>query len=268
MLAYVTCLLAAAPVQGRFALEVAGIPVAELRLSVSGDLYTYESTHFLEEGPRERRVQLELEEGQPLPETLALLRRPKPGCRDVIEERDRKLEQLCVTRSVPGEVSGTLENQAFTARYDSNDALTAITVGSAKWVAVPQPVQPPTENPFVTGIAVPEGALRLEPPLEGAKWLTQPPLGTGKEDRRARCLVLAREETAKNPAARLSAGLVIEDGRAYPHAWVTSKGVATDPSVLAGDPTLERRRYLELPKAKSGDFYLRLFDGAVRLVAK
>jgi hypothetical protein len=81
-------------------------------------------------------------------------------------------------------------------------------------------------------------------------------------------LILAREEVAKKPGAEVALGLVIEDGRAYPHAWVTTKGVATDPSVIKGDPILETRRYLELPKAKSGDFYLRFFDGAARLVAK
>ena len=268
VLAVLTCLLAAAPLEGRFALEIAGLPVAELRVSVSGDLYLYESTHFLEEGPQERRVEIKLTEGSPPPEVLALLRRPRTGCRDVLEERGRKLERLCITKSAAGEVTGTLEKESFTATYDAADALTSIKVGSAKWVAVPKAVQPSNENPFVRGIAVPPGELRLDPPLEGAKWLTRPPIGTGSEDRRARCLVLAREELAKKPGSTLSVGLVIEGGRAYPHAWVTQNKVASDPSVLPNDPILRARRYLELPQAKSGDFYLRFFDGAARLVAK
>jgi hypothetical protein len=268
VIAVVSVLLAAAPVQARFALEVAGLPLAELRVTVSNNVYIYESTHFLEEGPRERRVELELKEGTPQPEVLALLRRPKMGCRDVLEERERKLEKLCITKSVPGEVTGTIAKETFTASYDSNDALTSITVGSARWFAVAQAVQPPTQSPFVQGVAVPPGELRLDPPVEGAKWLAKAPIGTGKEGRRARCLILAREEAAKRPGATVSVGLVIEDGRAYPHAWVTQKGAAFDPSVLEGDPILKQRRYLELPKAKSGDFYLRFFDGAARLVAK
>ena len=44
----------------------------------------------------------------------------------------------------------------------------------------------------------------------------------------------------------------------------TAKG-AEDPSVLPDDEVLTRRRYLEVPVAQSGDFYLRLFDGAVQL---
>ena len=130
VIAYVACLLAAAPVQGRFALEVAGLPVAELRVSVTNDLYVYESTHFLEEGPTEHRIELPLKKGEPLPEVLALLRRPKTGCTDVLEERDRKLEKLCISRSIAGEAVGTINQEPFTARYDSTDLLTAITVGS------------------------------------------------------------------------------------------------------------------------------------------
>jgi hypothetical protein len=255
-------------VQGRFALEVAGLPVAELRVSLVGELYVYEATHFLEEGPSEHRVELQLKEGEPRPEVLALLRRPKTGCTEVLEERERRLEQLCISRSVAGEAVGTIDKEPFTARYDASDALTAITVGSATWIAAPQAVQPPTESPFVQGVAVPTGKLRLEPPVEGAKWLTRSPVGTGTEYRRDRCLVLAREEAANRPGAEVTVGLVIEGGRAYPHAWVTQKGQAFDPSVFTGDPILMKRRYLEIPKAKSGDFYLRFFDGAVRLVAK
>jgi hypothetical protein len=35
--------------------------------------------------------------------------------------------------------------------------------------------------------------------------------------------------------------------------------------VLPDDEVLSRRRYLEVPVAKSGDFFLRLFDGALQL---
>lgn len=268
VIAVVACLLAAAPVQARFALEVAGLPVAELRISVTGDLYVYESTHFLEEGPREHHVEITLKEGNAAPEVLALLHRPKLGCIDVLEERGKQLEKLCITRSVAGEAVGTINKQMFTARYDPADTLTGISVGSAKWIAAPQPVQPPGESPFVHGLAVPPGELRLDPPLEGAKWLSKAPIGVGQEDLRRRCLLLARDEVTRRPGSEIAVGLVIEDGRAYPHAWVTQKGASFDPSVVAGDPILVKRRYLQIPNAKSGEFYLRLFDGAVRLVAK
>lgn len=273
-------LLAAAPAEGRFVLEVAGLPVAELRVSVTGDRYLYESTHFLEEGPRERRVELSLVTLAAEPEVLALIRRPKPGCRDVLEERSRKVEKLCVDRTAggedlggtpqPGEVSGTIAAESFVAHYDEAGALSDITVGSARWFAAPKPVAPPLESPFVRGLSVPPGPLHLEPPVPGARWLARSPLGVGKEDRvgRVRCLVLAREEAARRPKSRVAVGVVIEDGHAFPHAWLEDGGLALDPSVLGGDPVLSQRRYLEVPVEQSGAFFLRLFDGAVRLKAK
>ena len=80
--------------------------------------------------------------------------------------------------------------------------------------------------------------------------------------------MLAREEAARRPTARLSVGLVIEGGRAFPHAWLNEGGAAYDPSVLEGDPVLATRRYLEVPAEQSGSFFLRLFDGAVKLKAR
>jgi hypothetical protein len=270
VIALVLSLLAAAPVEGRFVLEVAGLPVAELRVSASGDRYLYESTHFLEEGPRERRLELSLSTLAAEPEVLALIHRPKPGCRDVLEERARLLEQLCVVTSTQGEVSGTIAGEAFVAHYDEAGVLGDITVGSARWLAAGKPVAPPPESPFVRGLAVPAGVLHLEPAVTGAKWLTRAPVGIGQAERvgRVRCLVLAREEAARRPKSRVAVGLVIEAGRAFPHAWLAEGENAFDPSVLAKDPLLAQRRYLEVPVEQSGAFYLRLFDGAVRLKAK
>lgn len=264
-------ILAAAPVEARrFVLEVAGIPVAELRVSVSTNQYVYESTHYLEEGPREHKVTLRLKKGEPLPEVLALLHRPRLGCRDVLEERTRVLEQLCVETSDPSVVRGTIAGEAFEAHYDSAELLFAITVGSAKWFEMDAPTAPPPESPFVRGVAVPPGALTLDPPVPDARWLTRAPEGVGTPEQvgRVRCLVLARAEQARRPGSQVSVGLVIEGGRAYPHAWVTEGGRAFDPSVLEGDAILAARRYLEVPAEHAGSFFLRLFDGALKLKAK
>ncbi len=263
-------LLTAAPVEARFVLEVGALPVAELRISVKGERYFYNATHFLEEGLREHHVELTLGKG-PQPEVLALLRRPKPGCREVLEERTRVLEELCVERAEGHEVAGTIAGEAFVATYDAAQQLIGITVGSARWAAAPRPVTPPLESPFVRGVKVPSGALVLDPPVNGARWLSLVPRGTGKPDTvgRVRCLVLARSQSARKPGSTVSVGLVVEDGRAYPHAWLTeANGDAVDPSVLPDDPILSSRRYLEIPRDVSGSFFLRFFDGAVRLKAK
>jgi len=270
VIALVLSVLAVAPVEARFGLEVAGFPVAELRVSVSGDRYIYQARHFLEEGPRTRVIELKLRSDAPVPEVLALLHKPLAGCQIVLEERTGKLERLCVERTNPGIAEGTLEKETFVAHYDDQELLTDITVGSAHWTRATALTKPPAENPFVRGVSVTSGDLELDPPMPEARWLTKPPRGVGrpKSVGRVRCLVLAREEAARRPRSKVSVGLVIEEGRAYPHAWVTENGGASDPSVLEGDPLLATRRYLEIPVEQSGSFYLRFFDGAVRLKAK
>ena len=256
-------LLAAAPVDARFVLEVSGFPLAELHVRVDGEQWIYEATHFLEEGPRVKRLELPLRNGTP--EVLALMTPPTRGCQDVIEERTGAVEKLCVATRTATTASGTLDAQPFTARY-AEGGLREITVGSATWRRVSQPTAPPRdESPFIAGVPAP--GLTLSPPVAGAKWLAKNPRGTGAADDlgRTRCLVLARRAVKEQPGARVSVGLVVENGRAYPHAWVTTASGAEDPSVLPDDEVLTRRRYLEVPLAKSGDFYLRLFDGAVQL---
>ncbi len=262
--------LAATPVSGRFVLEVEGLPVAELRVTSDGARYVYEATHFLDEGPAETRFEFALATLPAPPEVLTLLSRPAPGCREVLEERTRALETLCVEGPARKAVTGTIAGDRFVAHYDAKHALRDIKVGSASWRAVSTATTPPLESPFTRGVAVEEGALRLEPAVAGARWLTTAPLGVGSEDElgRARCLVLSRRALEGHPQRRLAVGLVIEAGRAFPHAWVVEADRALDPSVAAGDEVLQRRQYLELPKARSGVFYLQLFDGAVKLVPR
>lgn len=255
--------LAAAPVDERFVLEVSGFPLAELHVRVDGEAWVYESTHFLEEGPQQRVTRLALNKGTP--EVLALLTPPAPGCQEVVEERTEANEKLCVAKSNATSASGTLNDAKFTARY-AKGTLSEITVGSARWKRVLEPARPDaSENPFVKGVPAP--GLKLTPAFAGAKWLDKNPIGTGDDENvgRTRCLVLARRVVDSAPGAKVSVGLVVENGRAYPHAWVTTPTGAQDPSVLPGDEVLKTRRYLEVPVDKSGDFFLKLFDGAIQL---
>lgn len=264
MVALLLLSLAAAPTSGRFVLEVSGVPVAELRVFSDGTQYTYEATHFLDEGPAESRFTFVLRELTAPPEVLTLLTRPAVGCRDVTEERTKKHESLCVEAGD----TGTIDGQRYTARYDAKGRLAEITVGPAHWTATSSPTAPPAQSPFAKGVAVPEGASRLEPAVKGARWLTLAPVGIAPPEDvgRTRCLLLARRALEGHPARRLAVGLVIEDGRAYPHAWVVEGNRALDPSVEADDEVLQRRRYLEVPREKSGLFFLQLFEGTQRVV--
>ena len=264
VLALLLVSLSAAPTSGRFVLEVSGVPVAELRVCSDGTQYTYEATHFLDEGPAESSFTFVLAELTAPPEVLTLLTRPAVGCRDVTEERTGKHESLCVDAGD----TGTIDGQRYTARYDAQGRLASITIGPVRWTATSRPTAPPAQGPFARGVAVPEGSSRLEPAVKGARWWTRPPLGIAAPEDvgRTRCLLLARRALEGHPERRLAVGLIIEAGRAYPHAWVVEGNRALDPSVEKDDEVLQRRRYLEVPRGKSGLFFLQLFEGTQRVV--
>lgn len=265
--------LTAAP--QRYLLTLGGVPMAELRVEVSRRTYRYASTHFLEEGPKERSRVFTLDaKGRVdglVPEVLALMKMPAVGCADVLEEVARAPERLCVTVVDDGVATGTVAGKPFTARYDAHGQLTRFEVGAARWDATTKPAKaPPAEaNPFTRGFDLvgTSGAVTLKPALEGARRLTTPPEGVGDERSvgRLRCLVAARRFVESHAGAELVLGLVVEDGRAWPHAWARLGGRAVDPSVLPGDEALAARQYLELPSSEAGRVYLELLDGTRRV---
>ncbi|MEW5742635.1 MAG: hypothetical protein AB1938_27205 [Myxococcota bacterium] len=283
----------------RWLLTVDAVPLAELRVEVKGRHYRYESTHFLEEGPAGRRLEFTLDEAGRvdglMPEVLALARRPAPGCRTVLEEVERKPEELCVRMEdeAPGtslhdgpqrdagahasdaskvaRVTGSLSGRPFTARYDATGALASLELGAARWTASTTPATPPPPdaNPFARGFALEgvTGQAALVPPLPGSARLGAPPRGgaSASDVGRTRCLVAAKRYVTEHPGAVLVLGLVVEEGRAFPHAWVQDGGVAVDPSLPAGDRALTRRQYLALPAKDAGRVYLELLDGTRRV---
>jgi hypothetical protein len=268
LLALSLCLAATpADTSARFVLEVNSVPVAALTVSVSGDRYTYCAVHFLEEGDRNFEKTFSLSSLGAPPEVLALLTLPAQGCRDVVEERSGKREALCVLERQPGSARGTIAGEAFLATYEPSGGLRSIKVGAARWTRDETGPRRPVDNPFARGVAVQIGPLAITPAVSGSIWLTRAPTGIGTDQvGRTRCLVLARKAVAAVKGRRLAVGLVVEDGRAYPHAWVVEGDRALDPSVLPGDAVLRTRRYLEVPHAGSGAFFLALFDGQVTVV--
>jgi hypothetical protein len=72
-----------------------------------------------------------------------------------------------------------------------------------------------------------------------------------------------------DPSLALVLGLVVEGGRAFPHAWVRRGTDALDPTLGPEDAeALARRAYLALPREAAGLVYLSLLDGRRRVVLR
>lgn len=273
MLPVVLGLLAASPVSGRFLMTVEDVPLAELRFSLEGRTYTYESTHFLEEGDKARRLTFTLDAAGLVdglvPEVLALARRPAPGCREVLEEVTRAREKLCIEDAKDDLLLGRLDDVPLTARY-AKGRLVSVELPAVTWTASDEPAKRSVEQPFVDGYPV-EGAgakVTLAPRAEGVTVLSRAPLGVGTPQTvgRVRCLVAARkaleaEERARGAGAQLVLGVVLEEGRAWQHAWFRRGEQHFDPSVLPGDAVLAARTYVAFPRERAGRLYLELLDG-------
>jgi hypothetical protein len=65
----------------------------------------------------------------------------------------------------------------------------------------------------------------------------------------------------KTPGASVQVGLLVEDGRAWPHAWVRrSDGTQVDPTRTTNEA--RQRVYLAFPAAQAGRWFLELASGA------
>jgi hypothetical protein len=263
------------PVEERFLLTVDGVPLAVLQVSVRQSVYRYEATTFLDEGDEHLARSWTLDglgeiDGRG-PEVLTLLGPPLPGCRQVLEERRGVDETLCVDERTATRATGRLDGVPFAASYE-RERLVALELPGARWARLEgsAPHGQPRQV-FGRGFLVRRapGPVRLEPALPGARLVTEPVTGTGGGGSlgRQRCLSLAKQAVAADPHLELVLGLVLEAGRAYPHAWVRDGHRHQDPSILAADTgTLGRRAYLELPRSVAGRAYLELVAGTLTVV--
>lgn len=273
MAALLLVLGALAPLEARFLLEAEGTPLAVLRVAVRGHQYEYEATHFLEEGDTAWSRSWVLDERGAVdglvPEVLFLLHPPRAGCHSVLEERRGVPETLCVDASGDQAVTGTLDGTSFEARYERGH-LAVVRLPGLLWRRVEgsAPVARGA-SPFARGFVVRpvSGPLRLLPPLPGARVVHQVRGTGGGAPERRRCLTVARAAVARDPRLELVLGLVVEGGRAFPHAWVRQGPDDEDPSLLADDDALRAERwYLALPRGSAGRAYLELLDGRRAIV--
>ncbi|MBX7101460.1 MAG: hypothetical protein K1X89_27340 [Myxococcaceae bacterium] len=216
----------------------------------------YVSEHFFRRGAvgREEAV---LPEGR-VGASFSLLRPPARGCRPVVDEVSLTAGQLCVDEVDPGHARGRLLGQPFAARY-AKGTLEELELGPARFTRWAGAVTP-GPSPFDQGFPLEgDGALGLAPAVAGAR-VVEVEGGAGGPG--GDCLERAQAYVAAHPGSTVELGLVAHDGRAWPHAWVRTRGGGrVDPSAA-----VPFEAYLALEHA--GERYVELLSGARRAVRR
>lgn len=265
-----------------FLFELSGAPAGMVSLATDGDQLTYRSEHFFDrERGAVREVTVPL--AGVVPQSAWLWRRPR-GCARVREELGGREGEACVESSAGATVRGRLLGEPFEARYRGGQLeelrLPASASRFVRWSGGP----PPSGAPFGAGFAVPEGdgALMLVPferppalprlrPMseDGARELlvrarqrARAALDGGEG--RADCLRAAQGFVALaggEGAAQVVLGVVVDEGRAWPHAWV--RVARPQGGHLELDPALgiEVTRATHLALAEPGRAFVELLAG-------
>jgi hypothetical protein len=300
--------LASAPVEhGRYALILRDVPVGvvELKLEPSTGRYVYRSEHFFTRGThrtsRAQTVELRLDSQRRVsglvPESLWLWRRPSEGCVEGREEIGSRTGQLCATEVTDTRVRGTMFGESFDATYDAGGTLATLKLGHSRFVKLEGNVATPPDL-FEEGFAV-EGnegvltlvpAVRVKPVAPKSSWnsadaqqlarevhesFTSKAPGAADFDasgggEEGSCLAHARRflHRAGKRDAAIIYGLVLDEGRAFPHAWVRVKlerggWLDLDPTSMA---PVETRTHLALGNGEAaGRLYLELLSGERRI---
>ena len=258
--------------QTRYLFELDGMPVGTVELQLTGKHYTYRSLHAYRRAKSEQVDEFNLAPEKPTPEGYWLWRKPAPGCVDGVAELTSTLGKLCADEVGAREVKGTTLGKPFTARYDSAGELEELQLGKSRFLRTDQPLEP--GRPYEKGFAVAGKGkkLELEPAVEGTRWPFHTPKGTRSTPlpEADSCLEVARERVAEHPEFRVALGLVVEKGRAYPHAWAVSDVSGdVDPSAKAPGKKAKpapNKAYLELPREQAGALYVELLEGKRKLV--
>jgi hypothetical protein len=249
----------------RFIFTLGLAPAGTVELSLDHGTYTYRSVHVFRRSKAER-VERFAADAKPVPEGLWLWRQPPLGCVDGIAELTHETGQLCVAHVAGHEVDGTSLGKDFTAKYDDDGLLVQLMFNKSVFTRTDAPLKP--GRPYAAGFPIEgKGArLTIEPPVEGARWPELEPRGIRTmpvED--GSCLQVAQQFVEQQDVGgALSLGLVVEKGRAWPHAWAGD----VDPSAKLSETRRPNRSYLQLPTNQAGALYVELLEGTRKLVWK
>lgn len=296
---------AAAPAQperAEYLFFLKGVPVGNVTLTGDLSSFTYASAHYFPGGAAAsahrtwtKSWAISSAQGAQVPEAYWLWRSPALGCVPGWDERSDEHGDLCADSWSEEVLRGRLLGRPFVAHY-AEHRLQTLELGEARFVRVnkaPKLSSPP--DLFAEGLSVsgaegrlavsPRGAALSPPPLKA--WSVAQARALAEELHRqttARpgvqvCVEVANEFVRRaqkaGHEARVVTGLVVDDAKAFPHAWVrysdeTGRGAELDPALAI---PVSARTHLALDDRRvddvaltAGAAYLKLYSGELQVV--
>ena len=248
----VAVLTVAPPERTSYLFTLEGLPAGQVTLerSADGTAFTYRSEHVFGRGPALRTVEshtLALDAAGQVagttatPVSLWLWTRQLPRCLEVVDERTGESGQACSNAVSGEELEGIALGQPFHAVYQDG-VLEVLDLGPARFSRLREaPALKGATGLWAQGIACPTGPgqLLLEPPLSlprqpqaassrGRTWAQGLLKEFGAAPQDERCLQSAQRLLAyleeRGGHGVLVLGLLVDAGRAWPHAWVRAEG--------------------------------------------
>jgi hypothetical protein len=265
-LALATALLVALPERTSYLFTLDGLPAGQVTLerSADGKSFIYRSEHVFGRGPALRKVEsrtLVLDEAgrvagtSATPVSLWLWTQPQPSCLEVVDELTGRTGQACSNAVSREELEGIALDEPFHAVY--RDAqLESLELGSARFTRLEDtPVLDGASGLWARGFALPggRGQVGFEPPLSlprqpaepstrGRTWAERTLKEFGPPTDAERCLESSQRLLGwleeRGVRGVLVLGLLLDAGRAWPHAWVRVSGPYEEPVDL--DPAWGR----------------------------
>lgn len=298
-----TALLVAPPERTSYLFTLEGLPAGQVTLERSADSksFTYLSEHVFGRGPGLRQVErrtLSLDAAGRVaastatPVSLWLWTQHPPSCLEVMDELSGRTGQACSNALSKEELQGIALDEPFHAVY-RDGVLESLDLGPARFTRLEAaPELDGATGLWARGLALPggRGQLGFDPALSlprqpsaassrGRSWAERTLREFGAAPAGERCLETAQRLLAwleeRGGHGVLVLGLLLDAGRAWPHAWVRASGpydelVEVDPAW--GRPVVPEG-YLALQTVaagahglEAGQVYLELVSGKRRLV--
>jgi hypothetical protein len=297
-----TALLVALPERTSYLFTLDGLPAGQVTLekSADGKSFIYRSEHVFGRGPALRTVEsrtLALDEAgrvagsSATPVSLWLWTEHAPSCLEVVDELTGRTGQACSNAVSREELEGIALEESFHAVYQ-DAVLESLDLGAARFTRLEAtPALDGAGGLWARGFPLPggRGQVAFEPPMSlprqpaapsarGRSWAERTLKEFGPPAAAERCLESSQRLLAwleeRGVRGVLVLGLLLDAGRAWPHAWVRAAGPYEEPLDL--DPAWGRAAvplgYLALQLVatgahglEAGQVYLDLVSGKRRL---